>query len=150
MSMKLIKDFHVKYDLAYNGGPRLLPDDLQDFRVRFMKEELAEFIEADAEGNIVKAADALGDLMYVVLGTAYLMGLPMEGIFEMIHQANMTKVRATDPNASKRGSAYDVVKPVGFVPPEEKIRCLLDLAATDAQIRDLEIHRSRLLNSLNI
>jgi hypothetical protein len=34
-----------------------------------------------------------------------------------VHEANMKKVRALRPEDSKRGSIYDIVKPVGFVAP---------------------------------
>ena len=40
-------------------------------RSRFLAEELDEFAIAAGEANIVGLADALADLVYVALGTAY-------------------------------------------------------------------------------
>jgi predicted HAD superfamily Cof-like phosphohydrolase len=46
--------------------------------------------------NVVDTADALGDLLYVVYSAAAHFGLPMDAIFEEIHQSNMTKVIVPD------------------------------------------------------
>lgn len=54
-------------------------------------EELAEWIEAHAEGDLVSAADALGDRLYVLLGDAVATGLPAGEIFDEVHRSNMTK-----------------------------------------------------------
>jgi hypothetical protein len=96
----------------------LLDQDAFHFRVGFMKEELAEFMYAHNDSNIVDAVDALVDLVYVVLGTAAMMGVPWEAVWDEVHTANMKKVRATDASQSKRGSTLDVVKPVGWEKPE--------------------------------
>lgn len=60
-------------------------------RVRLIKEELDELDEAFAQENLVEVADALADLLYVVLGTAVTCGLDMEPIFNEVHRSNMTK-----------------------------------------------------------
>lgn len=41
--------------------------------------------------NALDIADALGDLEYVVNGTAVTFGFPLEAIVEEIHRSNMTK-----------------------------------------------------------
>jgi predicted HAD superfamily Cof-like phosphohydrolase len=120
-----IIEFHQRFELNAPDVPQLLDKDTADFRIDFMQEELHEFINAHNAGDLVKAADALADLTYVVLGTAYLMGLPFNDVWDSVHRANMTKVRAQSADESKRGSQLDVVKPEGFVPPDESIRMLL-------------------------
>lgn len=113
----MIKEFHAKFKLEHSDGPRALPIELLDFRLKFMFEELNEYIEAVAEGDLEGQYDALIDLVYVAIGTAYLQGFPfMEG-FERVHEANMKKVRALRETDSKRGSVYDVVKPEGWTAP---------------------------------
>lgn len=148
-AMSDIQDFHKKFGLAYEGPPRILPADIERFRIGFMQEELDEFGEACAKKDLVKAADALGDLMYVLLGTAYLMGLPLDEIFEVIHAANMTKVRAVDIGESKRGSTFDVVKPPGFVPPDKKIALILKVARLYAEENALGLERMQAVAELN-
>ncbi len=73
-----------------------LPKDMQDriFRIRLIDEELGELANALYEdgGNLVEAADAIADLLYVVLGTATALGIHnIAEIFEEVHQSNMTK-----------------------------------------------------------
>jgi len=57
-------------------------------------EELAEWIEAHAEADLVSAADAWGDRVYVLLGDAVAAGLPADAIFDEVHRSNMTKFGA--------------------------------------------------------
>lgn len=130
--------FHEKFDIAYGGRPRLLPDDLASFRLKFMREEILEWETAhyDASGarNVGDEAefvhhlelqfDAMIDELYVLLGTAYLQGfLPMfaEG-WNRVHRANMKKVRAASAAesaaATGRGHASDIIKPKGWEPPK--------------------------------
>lgn len=104
-----IKAFHEKFGLDYNAGPRWLPQELEDFRRQFMQEELDEYIAADTlEGKL----DALVDLVYVALGTAYMSGFNFQEAWRRVHEANMAKVRGESGRSS-----YDVVKPEGWQPP---------------------------------
>lgn len=116
-----IKDFHKKFGLIMppEQNPSLFNDpELYKFRLNFIAEELNEFGEAHNNNDLPKAFDALIDLTYVVLGTAYLMGLPFNEGWKVVHEANMKKVRAEHPSQSKRGTAYDVIKPEGWTPPD--------------------------------
>lgn len=131
-----IKAFHEKFELAYDGPPRDLDEELETFRVGFMAEELLEYVtEHPATKRVVdyikngvairakkpsreKQLDALVDLVYVALGTAYMQGFDFEEAWRRVHEANMKKVRALSAVDSARGSTYDVVKPEGWVPPD--------------------------------
>lgn len=114
-----IKDFHEKFNLVYDGPPRELPHDVVEFRTKFMVEELIEYGEAVDANNVEGQLDALVDLVYVALGTAYLHGFPFQKAWDEVHSANMRKVKA-GPNGegSKRGSPHDVVKPVDWEGPD--------------------------------
>lgn len=112
-----IRAFHERYGIDKLERPGFLPADLHHFRQRFMEEELSEFKEAVESGDLVGAFDALIDLTYVVLGTAYLMGLPFDEGWRIVHEANMKKVRVDSAANSKRKSKFDVVKPAGWQPP---------------------------------
>lgn len=127
-----ISEFHRKFELSYDGEPRSLDSALMDFRVGFMQEELDEFSDAWNEGDIEKQFDALIDLIYVAVGTAYLMGgsaniakdpsVKYQAMFSTmwnrVHTANMTKIRTANKEDSKRGSTFDVVKPEGWQAPD--------------------------------
>lgn len=132
-----IKDFHVKFDLEYKGPPRHLPEDLNGFRTKFVAEELAEYVSSDkldqriicdaiedilqsvgqygGVPDLEKKLDALVDIVYVALGTAYLHGFDFEEAWRRVHAANMKKIRAAqDGSNSLRKSSNDVVKPPGW------------------------------------
>lgn len=121
-----IQAFHEKFGLEYKGPPRPLPDELHDFRHRFLKEEVNEYgdnwklaIMGHIDG-LENQLDALVDLAYVLFGTAYLHGFPFAEAWRRVHAANMRKQRAATAADSKRGSTYDVVKPPGWVPPSHR------------------------------
>jgi len=66
-----------------------LPDTKQrNLRIALIAEELQELKDTS---NLEEIADAIGDLLYVVLGTAAAYGLDSQGIFDEIHRSNMTK-----------------------------------------------------------
>lgn len=113
-----VRDFHERFGLTYDGPPRQLNPETSDFRAKFMQEELDEYRAAVYAGDLGQQFDALIDLVYVALGTAYLQGFPFADGWNEVQRANMRKVRADDARASKRGSALDVVKPYNWVPPD--------------------------------
>lgn len=132
-----VEDFHRKFDQLYNGRPRVLDQELQDFRVMFLEEELEEYIGASVyaadmlagrvapdPGEFVTALesqiDSLVDLVYVALGTAHLQGFDFRTAWRRVQRANMAKVMATSAADSKRGYAGDVVKPDGWEAPSHK------------------------------
>lgn len=112
-----VTEFHKKFELPSLPSPGMLDVQTYVFRKEFMREELSEFSEAYRAGDLHGAFDALVDLVYVALGTAYMMGLPFNEGWAAVHTANMAKVRATSEEQSKRGSSLDVVKPEGWQAP---------------------------------
>jgi dCMP deaminase len=119
---EMVGEFHRKFGLPVSGPaePSVPDDDTLGFRLRFLREELAELEEASQRGDLEGFADALADLVYVAHGTAHLAGIPMDPVFREVHRANLSKERAagaSDPR-SRRGHALDVVKPAGWRPPD--------------------------------
>ena len=113
-----VKAFHetIIMDFAEQSPSLITPEYCQE-RCEFMIEEVAEFHAATQQGDLVGVADALANVVYVALGTAYRMGLPWDAIWSAVQAANMRKVRGT----TKRGNAVDAAKPVGWVGPEAEI-----------------------------
>lgn len=71
-------------------------------------EELAEWIEAHVAGDIVEAADAIGDRLYVLLGDAVATGLPLERVFDEVHRSNLTKAsRALTTGKGIKGDDFE-------------------------------------------
>lgn len=99
-------------------------------RYAFIKEELEEYLEALLTDDLVKIADALGDLEYVILGTAVHHGIQLEPIFNEVHRSNMTKTpeAVKTVRAHVTGECKRVVKGPGYEPP--RLAELLMLQAT--------------------
>lgn len=124
-----VQDFHRRFELP-DGTKNILMEDqaAADFRLKFLREEVAELQEALERSDEVAAFDALLDLAYVTYGTALFLGVdPRQWVAGMtaVHMANMAKVRAKRISDSKRGSTFDVVKPAGWVGPENSLRRIL-------------------------
>lgn len=99
------------------GGPRLLPDDLQDLAFKHLDEEVEEFKAACRRGDLPEVADALVDIVVVALGRAAMMRLDFDAHWAEVYRALQQKVRVKDESESKRGHALDLRKPEGWEPP---------------------------------
>ena len=107
---------HNKFGLPQPIKPQLLSPDAFDFRLRFLQEELDEFVRSHEAGDLEGAADALIDLAYVTIGTAIFMGLPWQHLWNEVQVANLAKKRGTN---AKRGSFQaDLIKPEGWRGPD--------------------------------
>lgn len=106
IEQSLVRDFHIKAEQVVNDKPTKPDHKTLCLRAELINEEWKELIEAmgvySEEGivldwfptgpyNQTSVADALGDLLYVVLGTAVSCGIDIEPIFHEIHRSNMSK-----------------------------------------------------------
>jgi predicted HAD superfamily Cof-like phosphohydrolase len=59
-----------------------------------MEEENKEYLQATINGDTVETADALGDMLYILLGTMLEHGMQnhIERVFNEIHRSNMSKM----------------------------------------------------------
>lgn len=118
-----VREWNRKFGLPYHGDgspPHLLGEEELSHKTKHLVEELQEFRDACAAGDLEQAADALVDLVWVALGTAHFMGVPFDPCWAEVRRANMQKERARGPDdpRSKRASGLDVVKPEGWRPPD--------------------------------
>jgi len=116
--LKDIDSFHKKYKFEKNEKVGI-PDDneLVNFRTSFLMEELAEYTQAITKKDTAAALDALVDIVYIALGTAWLFNLPFNKAWDAVQKANMSKIR-TKSKSKKRGTSFDVVKPKGWTAPD--------------------------------
>lgn len=115
-----VGEFQEKFEQGYSGPPREMPASVASLRKKLTLEEATELVTAIDRGELDEQLDALVDLLYVVLGTAHQLGMEdvLEDAFWRVHEANMQKVLAPSRHASKRDSAWDIVKPEGWVKPD--------------------------------
>lgn len=119
MYESLMREFHQK-----QGQPIGLKGPLgtevswseRYLRMRLIISEAAELADAIGIDDRVEIADALADLMYVVVGTALTFGMPLHDLFLEVHRSNMTK---NAPNVREPGSKGGLKGP-NFSPPDIK------------------------------
>lgn len=127
-----VRQFQIKFGHVVNYTPVHLTKRKLLERIKFLQEELDEFTEAagfcrhqDQNGltvymdvqtdqDLPLQSDALVDLTYVALGTAVMMGLPWQELWDDVHRANMEKVRGI----GIRGNLVDCIKPQGWQGPK--------------------------------
>lgn len=121
-----VRDFHKRFGCTINEVPTIpaLTDAI--LRTDLIQEELDEFAKAYLQGNLTEVADALGDILYVVLGSAVTFGIDLEPIFEEIHKSNLSKV--WEDGEVHRREDGKILKPPTFKKPD--IKPLLEGQAT--------------------
>lgn len=95
--LRQLEEFHRVFGAHLEHAPTAqLSDETIALRVSLIQEELNEYCEAAADHDLVAVADALSDLMYVVLGTYVSHGLQevAEALFDEVHRSNMSKLDA--------------------------------------------------------
>lgn len=97
----------------------LIAEELREFArdsgffCRTNVEGVSEQVEA-GEPDIIKAADDLADLLYVVYGAAIAWGIPVQRVFAAVHEANMRKF---GPGSYEREDGK-WMKPPDWQPPD--------------------------------
>jgi len=87
-----------------------------ELRSHLILEETSELLDAMSIGDELRALDALADLLYVLIGTAVTLDLPLPEAFVEVHRSNMTKQKqADDPDAARVRS-----KGPNYSPPDLK------------------------------
>jgi predicted HAD superfamily Cof-like phosphohydrolase len=109
-----VRAFHQKFGFIDSGRiPVMVTKRKLRERAECLQEELDEFKMAIESQDFAEQADALIDLVYFAKGTAVIMGLPWEKLWDDVQRANISKERGI----TKRGHAFDVVKPEGWQAP---------------------------------
>ena len=84
-----VREFQEKFNHPVSNSPKFMDSERALKRYHWMLEEINEFIEAD---EIVEQADAMIDVMYFALGTLVEMGIKPDELFDIVHNANMSKL----------------------------------------------------------
>lgn len=112
-----VKDFQIAFNSNVSDVSKLPNDKERQLRIKLLKEEFDEYIDGEENNDIVEIADALGDMMYIILGTAVSYGLPLEEIFNEIHNSNMSKLENGKPIFREDGK---VLKGSNYFKPDIK------------------------------
>jgi predicted HAD superfamily Cof-like phosphohydrolase len=126
---KKVRAFHIATGQPHKSTPGDISDERKLLRERLIREEFYELVYAMDKGLMAATADAIADLLYVVLGTAVELGIDMDPIFQAVHNANMTKINGPVREDGKQ------LKPEGWQPPD--IEKLLDDQISEAAAQGL-------------
>jgi predicted HAD superfamily Cof-like phosphohydrolase len=109
--------FHTACDVPVHRVPHWPPEERVDLRMKLMAEEWKELNDAWMGDDMVEVSDAIADLIYVLLGTALELGIPIADVWREVHSTNMAKV---DPATGKvrRRADGKVLKPEGWRAPD--------------------------------
>ena len=90
----LVREFHEAFGHPWADKPALVDKALGIKRFDFLLEELIEFRDAVRDGDLVEIADAIGDLLFVVNGTAGIYGITADPVLREVAKSNMSKLGA--------------------------------------------------------
>jgi predicted HAD superfamily Cof-like phosphohydrolase len=138
-SIHRVREFHETFGHPVASAPTAATLGVRELRVKLIAEELMELCVAlgvelrieetrgyshvsvmaykyDTDVNLVEAADALGDLDYVVQGSNLVFGFPAETIADEIHRSNMSKA-GPDGKPIRREDGK-ILKGPNYTPPD--------------------------------
>ena len=120
-----VRTFHIATNSPVLTSPQIPPADRIKLREKLINEEHTELMDAIKENDLVKIIDGIGDLIYVLTGTALEYGLPLNTVWNLIQSANMAKV---NPETGKvvYNEYNKVMKPEGWTKPDIQIEKLIN------------------------
>ena len=115
-----VREFHETFKHPVADKPVFMKEERAKARYAWMLEEINEFLEAE---EVVEQADAMIDTIYFALGTLVEMGVKPEALFEIVQEANMSKLWADGkPHFNEMGKT---IKPEGWQDAHEKLKAAI-------------------------
>jgi predicted HAD superfamily Cof-like phosphohydrolase len=112
----MVKEFMETFGQPVKSNPEFPSRNIAWMRLKLILEETWELMVAMYRRDMVGIADALGDLVYVVVGMAHTYGIPFDAVIREIHRSNMAKA-GPDGKAILRADGK-IQKPEGWTPPD--------------------------------
>lgn len=116
-----VRDFHIKFKHPYSDIPKFMDNNRAKKRYKWMLEEIDEFLEAR---DTVDQVDAMIDLIYFAIGTLVEVGVKPDEVFEIVHDANMSKLwEDGKPHYNEDGKT---IKPSTWIDPYPRIKEVIE------------------------
>jgi predicted HAD superfamily Cof-like phosphohydrolase len=90
--LELVRVFQSTYKQNVGTSPSFPNQHERDLRVRLLEEEWKEYLEAEQTDDYVEVCDAMADMLYIIYGTCVSYGIPINEIFQHVHDSNMSKL----------------------------------------------------------
>lgn len=114
-----VREFHQAFGHPISNEPVSLTEERALKRYAWMLEEINEFLDAVKVQDVVEQADAMIDTIYFVLGTLVEMGVQPGKLFDIVQNANMSKLWLDGkPHYNEMGK---VINPEEWENPYEKM-----------------------------
>lgn len=124
-----VRDWLAGAGLPVSEHPTLsVPAKDREMACALIEEEAAEFRAAVNASDLVEIADAVADLIWVVLEAGITFGIPIEEVFAEVRRSNLTKIESGEPVVNPAGK---IVAGPTFSPPD-----LLPILASHARSPD--------------
>lgn len=88
----MVAKFHEVYGTYMQDNPDFPNQNVRDLRIKLLQEEFDEYLLAEKDDHFIEVCDALGDMLYIIYGTCVSYGIPINEIFQEIHNSNMSKL----------------------------------------------------------
>ena len=114
----LVNSVAAFMDLAgqpMHDAPALPSEDRRQLRRDLLAEEFREYCEAESADDMTEIADALGDMMVIIAGTALEYGIPLDEVLIEIMRSNHDKF---PDGIVRRRDDGKILKPEGWTPPD--------------------------------
>ena len=94
-----VTEFYDAFNIKYKDKPTMLNFERGKLRFNLMEEENEEYAQAIMTNDLVGVADALGDKLYILIGTILEHGMQhvIEEVVDEIHRSNMSKLEDGKP-----------------------------------------------------
>lgn len=125
-----VRAFHEACDVPVATSLGFPSRERIELRQRLLREEYLEWLAAVSERDMVEVADALADMVYIIVGTALEFGIPLDRVWDEVHRSNMAKVDPVSGKATKRPDGK-VEKPKNWTPPN--IERAMEVAGASAE-----------------
>lgn len=109
-----IVDFHRATGTFMGERPVPPLPVVQGLRLKLIKEEIQETLDAIFNDDLVALADGIADSIVVLLGTAVSYGIDIRPVWDEVHKTNMAKLGGGKDSFGKS------LKPKGWVSPDIK------------------------------
>jgi predicted HAD superfamily Cof-like phosphohydrolase len=120
--LSCLREFYEKFDQPMMDRPKLIDAERRKLRMRLLEEAYHEYRYAERGEDLVKIAESLGAMLYVIGGTSLEYGLPLKELFLEIHRANLTKI-GVDGSAITREDGKVMKGPNYTKPDIAKVIC---------------------------
>ena len=113
-----VKQFQETFGQTVNRNPTLVDLELANLRFELMKEENEEYMQAVIDKDLVEVAYALGDKLYILIGTILSHGMQhiIVDVFNEIHRSNMSKLDDNgEPIINGQNGVLDITRELGKV-----------------------------------